>query len=362
MTPQVVIRMDLVEFIALLVVGLIGIAVLIFVTWRTYRKLRSQIQQCNEILLKLPLGIIILNTEAKRTFTNNLANLLLERVDPNLVEQAPRNISKESQGTAVLQSLDGALIQLQFQFVGAERTDLLLTLQDMSPQQQAEASQRKFIHTLSHELLTPFTALQLRLATLDTQDEHERQQALQIIRDDVERLTRLTSNLLLLSRLETQQPLQRRITNLSVVVEEAVLQLIPRAQARHIMINIQVAMNLRRPLIDRDAFKQVFLNLIDNGIKYGIDGGKIDINLQQQDSLIQIVISDNGIGISQDDLPHIFTEMFRSDAHRHIAGTGLGLAIVRQIVERHGGQIVCTSEPGEGTTFIISLPTDVTEP
>ncbi len=173
----------------------------------------------------------------------------------------------------------------------------------------------------------------------------------------MERLTRLTSNLLILSRLEAGQPFQRRPTNLAAVAEEAVLQVMEKAEARRMTINLQAEGNQPRPPIDRDAWKQVFLNLLDNAVKYGSTGGAVDVVLRQEAGRLLIAVTDNGPGIAPDDLPHLFTELYRADAQRHVAGSGLGLAIVRRIVEQHGGQITCSSELGRGTRFEIMLAT-----
>ncbi|NJO85013.1 MAG: ATP-binding protein [Blastochloris sp.] len=129
-----------------------------------------------------------------------------------------------------------------------------------------------------------------------------------------------------------------------------------KADARHITLNVNTAPDLARPSVDRDKWKQVFLNLIDNAIKYGKEGGTVDIELRQGDALLNITITDDGSGIPPADVPHLFDEMFRSETHRNISGTGLGLAIVRRIVEQHDGQITASSRLGLGTTLHISLP------
>ncbi|NJN99212.1 MAG: sensor histidine kinase [Anaerolineales bacterium] len=100
------------------------------------------------------------------------------------------------------------------------------------------------------------------------------------------------------------------------------------------------------------------MNLIDNGIKYGKPGGTVRVELRQQTAGLQITVADDGPGIPSDDLPHLFKELFRGQQSRHTGGSGLGLAIVRRIVEQHGGQISCASEPGRGTAFHITLPVE----
>ena len=359
---QVVITIDLPALPFVLLAFLLLLALL---GWGAYRYGYRSARRMRAALAKLPLGVVLFDSAGRPSFANSAAGMLLEQIDTATVEQARRAAMQGLQQTSIVRGNDGVVVQAQAHPLGERRVGVLLTLRDIGQQQRAEANYRKFIHTLSHELLTPFTSLQLRLANLDGSDEATRRQSLQVAREDVERLIRLTSNLLLLSRLESRQPLQRRPTNLSAVAEEAVLQLLEKADARRITLNVHAASPLARPAVDRDAWKQVFLNLIDNGIKYGATGGKVDVILRPDGPTLNIAVVDDGAGIAPDDLPHLFAEMFRADAHRHISGTGLGLTIVRRIVEEHGGRITCSSEPGRGTTFHISLPLgnqDVTNP
>nr|MCU0493533.1 sensor histidine kinase [Chloroflexaceae bacterium] len=158
--------------------------------------------------------------------------------------------------------------------------------------------------------------------------------------------------------LEAGQPLQRRPTNLAAVAEETVLSLLEKADVRQITLNLNAAPALPRPPLDRDAWKQVFLYLLDNGIKYGRVGGNVTVGLSQEAGALQISVADDGPGIPADEVPHLFSEFFRGENQRQSSGSGLGLAIVRRIVERHGGTIRCESTPGVGTTFTINLPLD----
>jgi signal transduction histidine kinase len=109
---------------------------------------------------------------------------------------------------------------------------------------------------------------------------------------------------------------------------------------------------------DKDKLKQLLLNLLDNGIKYNKEKGKLKISLRQKDKNAEIKISDNGIGISQEDINHIFERFYRVDKarSREMGGSGLGLSIVKWIIDLHRGTINVTSEPNKGTTFTITLP------
>jgi signal transduction histidine kinase len=342
--------------LGLLLTGIVG-------AWGMSVYLSRRSRKVSAAARLLPLGMALFDGTGRRVFTNAAADELLPHVAATSIEQLRETAARGLEQKRVIGGNNGVVVQAHAQPIGPRHDVVLVTLRDIGRQQeqmqQAKENYNKLIHTLSHELLSPMTGIRGHLTHLaDGRDltEEDRRRSVDVVRGDVERLIRLTSNLLELSRLQAGQPLQRRPTNLAAVAEEAVLQLLDRADARHITLNVNTAPDLARVSVDRDKWKQVFLNLIDNAIKFGKEGGKVDIELRQGDSLLSVTITDDGSGIAPGDLPHLFDEMFRSEAHRNISGTGLGLAIVRRIVEQHDGQISASSQPGLGTTFYISLP------
>ena len=361
---DLIITIDLVVLVVLVV---LLAAVVVLAVWWAYRYGARVAPTWRAALGKVPLGVLLFDRNGRRTFTNIAASAALQHMDSSALDQVRRGAAGGVQQTSVMRGRDGVVLQAQAAPLDGD-AGVLITLRDIAQQQRAEANYRQFIHTLSHELLTPLTAIQGHLAHIAASDRHDAatwRHSLQVTRDETERLTRLTSNLLILSRLESGQPLQRRPTNLEALAEEVVLQLLPHADARQITLDLHAVPRLPRPAVDRDAWKQVLFNLIENGIKYGNDGGTVTTSLRHTDVALVIDVQDNGRGIAPDDLPHVFTELFRAEAQRQISGSGLGLAIVRRIVEQHGGQISCTSELGRGTLFTITVPlakNNVTEP
>jgi signal transduction histidine kinase len=352
---QVVIRIDLAAALLILAGGALLIAVTVRLIARYYRR-RAE-QHWHNVLANLPWGVVLCDATGRQIFTNDVARELLPKLRAAQLEQAWQAATSDVQQSSILHGQD-VVVQIQSWPLQATG-QALITLRDIRQQQRAEENYRRFIHTLSHELLTPLTAIQGHLSHISANigaQEPAWIGSLHVVRGEIERLTRLTSNLLILSRLEAGQPLQRKPTNLTAVAEEAVLQLLEKADARQISLHVNAALALPRPPLDRDAWKQIFLNLIDNGIKYGKEQGSVQVALARANGSLVISVVDDGAGIPPDDLPHLFVEMFRADAHRHVSGSGLGLTIVRKIVEQHGGQITCTSTPGSGTTFKIELP------
>jgi len=244
---------------------------------------------------------------------------------------------------------------------------------DVSERRHQGEFYRSFIQNISHELLTPLAAIAGHVANIkecSIEEVESWRLSQDIIEREVRRLTGLTSNLLLLSRLESGIPLRLGPTNIGVVVEEAVAGLLRVAQAKGIELSIQSPprpfdckrSDLRTPLpripADRDRLKQVFVNLLDNAVKYCPEGSEVQARLQTDGESIIVEVADDGPGISPEDLPYIFDKMYRveKEGTRAVTGSGLGLSIVKRIVELHGGQIAVESVEGEGTTFRVRLP------
>jgi signal transduction histidine kinase len=166
-------------------------------------------------------------------------------------------------------------------------------------------------------------------------------------------------NLLLLSRLEVPDfSLDTSLVNLEAIVEDAILQLSELAEARNISLSLETDTRLPRIVADRARLKQVFINLLDNAIKYNREGGSVTVRLRTEDECLIAQIQDTGEGIPTQDLAHIFEKMYRVERRRGrlVEGSGLGLSIVRRIVEQHGGSISVESRPDEGATFTMILP------
>ena len=166
-------------------------------------------------------------------------------------------------------------------------------------------------------------------------------------------------DLLQLSRLEQRQERMHFLEgNIVALVRQCMVKVEMTAQQKGHQLNalFDEKMNIR-VLMDRDRMEQVILNVLSNAIKYTPDGGRIDVDIDSDGKEVQIIVSDNGIGISEEELPRIFERFYRVDKarSRKMGGTGLGLAITKQIVEEHQGTITAESTLGKGTKFIIAL-------
>ncbi|HSR32328.1 MAG TPA: HAMP domain-containing sensor histidine kinase [Anaerolineae bacterium] len=222
---------------------------------------------------------------------------------------------------------------------------------------------RNFVYNLSHEVANPLQSIQTNLdnmAACQVDEARRWRQYQATIAAEVQRMSSLTENLRLLAQLETPDaPLSQEPVNLKGVVEEVIMALHDAAEALGVRLRYVGPERPSRVLGDRDRLVQVLRNLVDNGIKYSrAEGGTVVVGVQEEGESLRLRVSDEGVGIAPEDLPHIFDTAYRVPDARSFRrkGSGLGLAIARRIVEQHGGEIRVQSQPGEGTTFTFSLP------
>ncbi|MFV1008947.1 ATP-binding protein [Bacillus cereus] len=222
---------------------------------------------------------------------------------------------------------------------------------------QTTHMKNEFIASISHELRTPLTGIKgwsETLGTVDSLTEKEIKQGMSIITQETDRLIHLVEELLDFSKLELDYSnLYKEHIFLQDLINESIWQLGTKAEQRE----IKIVSELEEVEItgDRDRLKQVFLNLIDNAIKYSNIKGIIKVTLLKQDQVL-IRITDQGIGIAEAHLPYINESFYQVNTKS--SGSGIGLAIVKKIVELHNGSIQIDSELGIGTTITIKLPTD----
>ena len=222
---------------------------------------------------------------------------------------------------------------------------------------RAEVYQR-LISTIAHEVRTPLTAIMGHVDILGScrpDEEALWRRSLGFVASETERLARLVEDLLSLSRLDSL-PLHLQPANLRAMAEEALAALYDTAERGKVSIVLQAPAELPRVQADPDRIRQVFLNLIDNAIKYA-PGSTVTVRLAVDGEAVRVEVSDNGPGISPEDLPHIFEPLYRGGRTAPGAtGTGLGLTIVRTILDQHHAPVNVHSTPGEGTAFTFSLP------
>ena len=213
--------------------------------------------------------------------------------------------------------------------------------------EQALQMQRDFVADVSHELRTPLTTLRGNIGLLNRippTPPEEQADILEDMVDESDRLIRLVNDLLLLARADAGRSLTQEPVEIQLVIEETARQVKLLDPNRQISLDVPAELDI---LGDRDAFKQVMMILLDNAIKHS--DGKIDIQVCQDDSRIQITVRDYGEGIAPDILPHIFDRFYRGEDQAIVPGFGLGLPIARALVVGMGGEISIESELGRGS-------------
>src|SRR5262249_55769224 len=219
---------------------------------------------------------------------------------------------------------------------------------------------RRFTADASHELRTPLTVLRAETESALAQplSVGEYQQLLASVLEECERLTRLTEQLLMLAREEAggAKPAAAAV-DVNAVVARVTEMMRPLAEAKGLRLSLNAAPDL--PVSgDETRLSQVFLNLLDNAIKYTPPGGTVAVDVARQDHQAVVQVRDSGIGIAPEYQPFVFDRFYRVDKARTRAegGTGLGLSIAKTIVVGHGGTVALTSAPGQGSTFVVTLP------
>jgi heavy metal sensor kinase len=218
-------------------------------------------------------------------------------------------------------------------------------------------TQRRFLADVSHELRTPLTVIKGEVGLMRLTNELD-EESLRNIEKEVDRLTRLVGDLLLLAQAESGQlPLDLKPVELDTILLEVLQQMQVLASGK---VNLRLE-EIDQVMIrgDRDRLKQVILNLMANAINYTPAGGEVRLSLSKQGGQSCLKVEDTGPGIPPEDLPHIFDRFYRGDPSRkrtENSGFGLGLSIAKWIVDHHGGQIEVESRVGKGTRFTVWLP------
>jgi two-component system phosphate regulon sensor histidine kinase PhoR len=247
--------------------------------------------------------------------------------------------------------------------------DLLLTFHDLTQPRRIEQMRADFVANASHELRTPLAALSGFIETLRgpaQNDPSARERFLAIMHAQAERMARLIDDLLSLSRIELREHINPNTpVELLPIIQQVIDTLEPRAQERGVEISVNPA---EQPLVvhgERDELIGVFENLVENAIKYGASGKRVEIRLGESGSgaaangsQAKVSVRDWGPGIAPEHLPRLTERFYRVDVGQSRAegGTGLGLALVKHILNRHGGRLSIESTLGAGSTFTVTLP------
>jgi two-component system phosphate regulon sensor histidine kinase PhoR len=253
--------------------------------------------------------------------------------------------------------LGGRLYSCGAAFVESQE-EVVVWLHDITDIKDVERVKKDFIVNLSHELRTPMTAIKGFLETAGDEVGERGRHYLDIVKRHTDRLSDIVEDLLRLSELEDRgTELDLEEIDLEAVVVETMKIFEERLKGKGLALSITVGPGVPRIMGDEYKLQQVFLNLIDNAVKY-TERGAISISIESESGMVGATVRDTGIGIPEEHIGRIFERFYVVDKSRSrkVGGTGLGLSIVKHIVLMHGGGISVSSVPGEGTAFTVTLP------
>ena len=235
--------------------------------------------------------------------------------------------------------------------------------QEHAELEKLERVRKDFVINVSHELRTPLASIQGYTETLldgAIHDSEHNMRFLTIIRQNAERLRRLTEDLLTISRIELQRHrFQFGHYDMASLLTEQVDAMRPMANKRRIALTMEPPPAGTEAFCDSEAVHQIVTNLLDNALKYTPEGGSVAIGARPAGERVIVYVRDTGIGIPKEDVGRLFERFYRVDKarSRELGGTGLGLAIVKHLVRAQGGEVGVESSPNQGSTFFFTLPT-----
>ncbi len=233
---------------------------------------------------------------------------------------------------------------------------------DLTEMKRLEEIRKEFVANVSHELRTPISTIRAFAETLLEGALEDKERCREFVREislSSERMEKLVEDILQISALESgKMPPRFETASLMKIASETVASLIPLAQQKQIVLRIEPFGDLPEVHADRELMRRVFINLIENAIKYTPEKGFVRVFAVLDEESVKVTIEDNGIGISPEDLPRIFERFYRADKarSREMGGTGLGLSIVKHGVELHGGSVGVESALGKGSRFFFKIP------
>lgn len=312
------------------------------------------------IAVDLDNNIIIMNPYAKRIFgikddiTGEKIYDYIQDFDINCFLNEDDEMAKEIK---ILHPAERELkIKKAFILSGREKIGKVIAVQDISDIKRLENMRSQFVANVTHELKTPLTSIKGFAETLKyVEDEETREKFLDIIDSEAERLSRLISDILVLSKIESSTTTEDEEFMPYMVIDEVLSIVKNMAESKNISLIIEKSEKDIKLYGDKDKFLQLVLNLTENGIKYSNEGSTVKIRSLIKNGDYVLQVEDNGIGIPKEDIPRIFERFYRVDKSRKSGGTGLGLAIVKHIVKIFNGEINIESELNKGSIFTVTI-------
>lgn len=223
-----------------------------------------------------------------------------------------------------------------------------------------EYLRKDFVRNISHELKTPIASIQgfTKLLADENLSKEEKKEYIDIILEETKRLSNLSSNMIKLSKVENQEIIiNKKKFRLDEQIRKVIIML--EEQINEKKLKVELETKEISIIQDEDLIMEIWINLLNNAVKYTNNNGKIEIKIDETDTYVEVKIKDNGIGIEEEKQCRIFERFYQAEVSHSADGSGLGLAIVKRIVELIKGKIRFESKQGEGTTFFIQIPKNI---
>jgi signal transduction histidine kinase len=361
---MIVIPLKALIFCAALI--LIGSVLLAVYVDRRQRRKRQLAVPLVPIFESAPVGVLVLTSPTTYGYANAYACTLLSL--PARSGTLPGGAWCELLRADFLQAMQGQAQQRIAHLTTEQRvrwsisavdSEAIVLVADASQAGKLERASRQFLSELTHEIQTPLTAIVAHVGVLRSPETPSttREVSLNLIEREAYRASRLARDLLELSRIETATDDVHKPIDLVVLVEEVVAQVILAAEDKQIELSLHAEANLPRVQGHADQLQRVFLNLLDNSVKYGLPGDHIDLIVQRAANGVSCAVHDSGPGIPAQHLPHVTQRLYRG--RTDVDGSGLGLALAAEVLRRHQAQLEiesCSTGEHTGTRVQFVLP------
>ncbi|MBD3292855.1 MAG: PAS domain-containing protein, partial [Armatimonadia bacterium] len=351
-----------------------------------YIQLTEEKEELQDAFESINVGVIVINNNGVVRLFNPAASEMLEmaagdysgqKMDEVLPEGEIRELLKTTlengeERTVEISTGDeeGRVYQAQTTLMSREEgggiESVVAIFHDITEIRRVERMKTAFVSTVSHELRTPLTSIKGFISTLleddeGMYDEETRREFLIIINEECDRLTRLISDLLNVSKIESGRGLDLQLSDVDLgqLLNRIASNHQPYTKKHEISADVPDDLTIRA---DADKLTQILDNLVGNAVKYSPNGGKVEIIATEEEDGFRIDVRDEGLGIPERHRDHIFQRFHQVDDdvdHKSIGGTGIGLYLVQHLAQAHGGRVwLDSSVVGEGSTFTVRLPRD----
>lgn len=336
----------------------------------TITSLELERNRLRSLIYGLSEGILAVNSDGAITLSNPALRTLLsiEESETDIRAAAPDVLAMFdralSTGESVRETLWQGSVALRVSVSPLTDTQGRLNgcvgiVSDVTSAERLEQTRRDYVANVSHELRTPLTAMRALLEPLRDgliHTEEQRQQTYDVVLRETMRLSRLVSDMLELSRLQSgKTSLSRSVFTLRPLLDQIHETYSAYAEDYQQTFIYDLPESLPDVLGNPDRTQQVLVALLDNAFKYTPEGGTVTLSAEYAEGVVRITVRDTGIGISAEDLPHVFDRFYKADKAHHSRGTGLGLAIAYEIMKNLGEEMSVESEPGKGSAFSFTL-------